>query len=81
MILHDSSVHIQKFFVILSFFTAVVDNVFLLVVLFRHEKTHKHAEVYTNMYVYRTGYLQFRIIPGIHWGDHSMGHYHSAERQ
>ena len=21
------------------------------------------------MYVYRTGYLQFRIIPGIHWGD------------
>ena len=20
-------------------------------------------------YVYRTGYLQFRIIPGIHWGD------------
>ena len=49
MILHDSSVHIQKFFVILSFFTAVVDNVFLLVVLFRHEKTRKHAEVYTNM--------------------------------
>ena len=41
----------------------------LLYVLFRHEKTRKHAEIYTNMYVYRTGYLQFRIIPGIHWGD------------